>query len=103
MLTTFENAHWLHQRRDERDRHMRAMEACAKGLHNPDESFIAAMVDALSGNPLQKKYSGTGRESCKTRKSSETTVTIRHLSCWPTWRNLYLLAWFLARIGRRTA
>jgi hypothetical protein len=66
MLTTFENSHRLHQRREERERHVRAMETYSNGYYNPDESSMTAMVDALSGNPLEKTW-----ESEETTQSSE--------------------------------
>ena len=55
MLTTFENSQRLHQRREERERHLRAMKMYSKGLHEPGESALTEIVDALSGNPLEKK------------------------------------------------
>jgi len=57
MLNTFENAGRQHLRRVERERHIRKMDAFAKGLDfmdDPDAPDACSMVDALSGNPLQK-------------------------------------------------
>lgn len=53
MLNTFENADRQHLRREERERHIRRMEAFAKSLEF-DDLPACAMVDALSGNELEK-------------------------------------------------
>ncbi len=53
MLNTFENASRQHHRREERERHIRRMEAFAKSLEFDDLS-ACAMADALSGNELEK-------------------------------------------------
>ena len=53
MLSTFENASRQNLRREERERHIRRMEAFARSLEFEDLP-ASAMADALSGRELQK-------------------------------------------------
>ena len=53
MLTTFDNVRRQNARREERERHIRRMEAFAKSLEF-DDLPVCAMVDALSGGDLEK-------------------------------------------------
>ena len=53
MLTTFDNVRRQNARREERDRHIRRMEAFAKSLEF-DDLPVCAMADALSGGELEK-------------------------------------------------